>query len=178
MRGEEYLTFNAGAILGGTEVEYDFEATRGAVFGKTNVVPQRVVVHGGIRTISQEQLERARERMTSVVNRPLPGTEADITFTEGYPAMAPSAGNDALRERYNRASIDLGLGALGALDPGRRGAADISFVAPHTDALAGLGAIGSGAHAPGETLDLESIRRTAKRAALFMYRFTQPEPAM
>jgi glutamate carboxypeptidase len=178
VRGERYLTFNAGTILGGTDVEYDFEETRGSAFGKTNVIPQRVVVHGGIRTISLDQLERARARMTAVVARHLPHTSAEITFTEGYPPMAPTDGNYALVEVFNEASLALGLGALETLDPGLRGAADISFVAPHTDALAGLGPIGQGAHAPGEGVDLESIRTAAKRAAVMIYRLTQAPPAM
>ena len=37
-----------------------------------------------------------------------------------------------------------GLVKLDSFDPSKRGAADISFVAPYTDGLAGLGAVGSG----------------------------------
>jgi len=173
VRGEQYLTFNAGAILGGTDVQYDSEANRGTVSGKTNVVPQKVVVHGGIRTISQEQLERARAAMRRIVeenNRPV--TSATITFKDGYPPMAPTDGNRALMALYNEVNQDLGLGTLEIYDPGRRGAADISFVAPYTDGLAGIGMHGSGAHAPGESLDLESLPVAIKRAAVFMYRLT------
>ena len=60
VRGPEYLTFNAGSVLAGTQVDYDEADTRGSVFGKTNVVPSRAIIHGGIRTISNEQLEAAR----------------------------------------------------------------------------------------------------------------------
>ena len=56
VRGEEHLTFNAGTFQGGTDVEYDVQQNRGSTFGKTNVVPRKVIVHGGIRTISLEQL--------------------------------------------------------------------------------------------------------------------------
>ncbi|HEY5623060.1 MAG TPA: M20/M25/M40 family metallo-hydrolase, partial [Gammaproteobacteria bacterium] len=92
LRGEQYLTFNAGAILGGTDIEYDATATRGEAFGKTNVVPQQAVVHGGIRTISEEQLERTREAMRAIVANHLPHTEAEIFFTDRYPAMPPTEG--------------------------------------------------------------------------------------
>ncbi|RMH23241.1 MAG: M20/M25/M40 family metallo-hydrolase [Gemmatimonadetes bacterium] len=172
VRGERYLTFNAGAILGGTEVTYDPEHTRGTAFGKTNVIPQRAVVHGGLRTISTEQTERARAAMRAVVAEHLPRTNATITFRDGYPPMAPTEGNRALMKLYVAASRDLGLGELTALDPGRRGAADISFVAPYADGLAGLGVHGSGAHGPNETIDLTSIPVAAKRAAVFIHRLT------
>ncbi len=175
VRGEEYLTFNAGAFLGGTDVAYDAEQTRGSAFGKTNVVPQKVVVHGGIRTISQEQLERARDKMRDIVARGLPATSATISFTDGYPPMTPREGNYALLEKLSNASQDLGYGPLEALDPGLRGAADISFVAPYTDGLSGMGSIGSGAHSPDENVDLQSITTAAKRAAVLMYRLSLEE---
>jgi glutamate carboxypeptidase len=173
VRGEEYLTFNAGVLVGGTDVVYDEEETRGSAFGKTNVIPQRVVVHGGIRTISNEQLERAREHMREVVAKGRPGTSASIIFTDGYPPMAPGPENYALLERLSRVSQDLGYGPMEALDPGRRGAADISFVAPYTPGLAGMGPYGEGAHSPQETLDLSSIMVSAKRAAILMNRLAQ-----
>ena len=60
-----------------------------------------------------------------------------------------------------------------ALDPGRRGAADISFVAPYTSGLAGMGPYGEGAHSPEESLDLGSMVISAKRAAVLMYRLSR-----
>jgi glutamate carboxypeptidase len=60
------------------------------------------------------------------------------------------------------------LGEVGELDPMQRGAGDISFIAPYVDSLSGLGAIGQGAHAAGEQVDLESLPRQAKRAALLI----------
>ncbi len=170
VRGEEYLTFNAGTILGGTIVDYDYEENRGTAFGKTNVVPSRAIVHGGIRTISNEQLERAREAMRKVVAEHLPHTDATITFEDGYPAMAPTAGNIRLQEQLSAINEALGRGPMPALDPSKRGAADISFVAPYTDALAGLGPIGEGSHSPEESLQLDSLALATKRAAILIYR--------
>jgi glutamate carboxypeptidase len=177
VRGEEYLTFNAGLIVGGTDVTYDEDAAAGSAFGKTNVVPRDVIVAGGIRTISLDQLERAQAAMRAVVERHLPHTNASIDFAEGYPPMAPTAGNEALLDLYNRGSDDLGLGTLQALDPSRRGGADISFVSEYVDGLAGLGAIGTGAHSPAERVDLSSIPLQAKRAAILIYRLTREAPA-
>ena len=175
VRGEEYLTFNAGAFLGGTDVQYDFENTRGEVLGKTNIVPRRVVVHGGIRAISSEQLERARAAMRAVVAQHLPHTDAAITFTDRYPAMPPTEGNRQLHTMLSEISQELGGDQLPALDPSRRGAADISFVAPYTDALAGLGAHGENNHSPAERLDLDSLPTAIKRAALLIYRLTRED---
>lgn len=173
VRGEEYLTFNAGTMLGGTDVEYDYEQNRGTTFGKTNVVPRKAIVHGDIRTISQEQLERAREAMREVVARHLPHTDAKIVFEEGYPAMAPTEGNIRLQQAMSAINQALGRGPMPALDPSKRGAADISFVAPYTDALAGVGPIGDGSHTPHESLQLDSLPLAAKRAAILMYRLSR-----
>lgn len=173
VRGEEYLTFNAGTIMGGTETDGDCERARGRVFGKTNVVPNRAIVRGGIRTISDQQLQRAREAMRAVVARNLPVTEASITFADGYPAMAPTEGNQQLRDMLSSINQDLGRAAMPILDASKRGAADISFVAPYTDGLAGMGAYGAGGHTPNESLDLDSIPIAIQRAAILIYRLNR-----
>ena len=173
VRGEQYLTFNAGTIQGGTGVNYDPQQNRGTTFGKTNVVPQSVVVHGGMRTISADQLERARIAMREIVADSLPHTEATIEFEDGYPPMAPTDGNRRLQMLLSDINQALGRGEMPALDPSRRGAADISFVAPYTDGLAGLGALGRGAHSPNEELDLRSMSVAIKRAAFLIYRLSQ-----
>ena len=174
VRGEEYLTFNAGTIQGGTQVEYDFQQNRGSTFGKTNVVPRKVVVHGGIRTLSLEQLERAQNAMTEIATQNnLPHTSATISFGEGYPPMAPTDGNRRLQAALSEINEQLGRGPMDVYDPSLRGAADISFVSPHSDALAGLGAIGKGGHTPDESLELDSLALAAKRSAILIYRLTR-----
>ena len=173
VRGEEHLTFNAGTIQGGTEVEFDFEQNRGMTFGKTNVVPRKTIVQGGLRTISVEQQKRAQAAMRAIVERHLPHTDATITFDEGYPPMSPTDGNRRLQEQLSQINEELGRGAMPTLDPSRRGAADVSFVAPYTDALAGLGALGEGGHTPNESLELDSMPLAIKRAAIMIYRLSQ-----
>lgn len=174
LRGEPNLTFNPGVIVGGTDVRYDAERSAGTAFGKTNVIAQTAIVTGDIRTLTDEQLERTRERMRSIVARGLPRTEAEITFGQDYyPSMPPTPGNQALLDLLNTVNRDMGAPRMLAFDPGRRGAADVSFVAPFTDALAGLGANGSGAHGPNERIDLESLPLQIKRAALLIYRLTR-----
>ncbi len=175
VRGEEYLTFNAGTIQGGTQVTYDPSQNRGTTFGKTNVVPGKVIVHGGMRTISIEQLERARQSMRAIVADSLPHTSARIEFADSYPPMPPTAGNRRLAAELSAINEALGRGPMGELDPGQRGAADISHVAPYTDALAGLGGIGRGGHTPDESLELESVPLGIKRAAILIYRLGRRE---
>ena len=66
----------------------------------------------------------------------------------------------------------MGLEQMGELDPMKRGAGDISFVATDTDGLAGLGPDSTGDHAPGEKVNIPSIWRQAKRAAILMSRLS------
>ena len=175
LRGEPYLTFNAGLILGGTDVRLDEATSQGSAYGKDNVVPQSAVVAGGIRTLTVEQLESARTAMRAIVARHHPRTDASITFADGYPPMSPGEGNTALLGLMNEINRDLGAPHMEAFDPGRRGAADISFAAPHVEsALAGLGAFGQGAHSPEETVDLDLLPLVIKRTALLVYRLTRP----
>jgi glutamate carboxypeptidase len=90
--------------------------------------------------------------------------------------MAPTEANRALLARLNAINRDLGLAQMGELDPVKRGAADISFVAADVDGLAGLGAASSGDHAPGEKVDMASIFKQAKRAAILMSRLSAERP--
>ena len=86
--------------------------------------------------------------------------------------MAPTPGNRALLDELNRVNAALGLPAMGALDPMKRGAGDISFVAADVAGLVGLGPASTGDHTPAETVDVPSIWRQARRAALLMTRLT------
>lgn len=173
VRGEEYLTFNPGNLMGGTFVDFDAKASGGTVFGKTNVVAQKAIVHGGLRFISEEQKENARAKMRAIVAENLPQTKAKITFTDSYPAMRPTAGNQMVLDELNKISLALGQGGVSAYDPGRRGAADISFVADYVDGLDGLGTMGRGAHTLQETVNLKTINDLIQRTALLIYRLTR-----
>jgi glutamate carboxypeptidase len=172
---EPNLTFNVGLIAGGTTAELDEQQVRAQATGKTNIIPPVAIARGDFRTLTDEQTERVRECMEAIVADHAPGTSAEISFDQGYPPMAPTDGNRALFERLNAINGDLGLPEMGLLDPLMRGAADISFVARQTDALAGLGATGEGSHGPEETMDLTVIRRQAKRAAILISRLAAEE---
>jgi glutamate carboxypeptidase len=87
--------------------------------------------------------------------------------------MAPTAQSRALLGILNQVNHSLGFAAMPELDPMKRGAGDISFVADIIPGLAGIGATGDGAHAPGETIDLATQPINTKRDALLMYRLSK-----
>lgn len=170
---EPNLTFNVGLVAAGQEASLDTDGVRISAKGKTNIIPGIALARGDFRTLSEDQSARVREKMIGIVSASAPKTIAKITFDPGgYPAMAPTDGNKALLAQLNVVNRDLGLAEQTPLDPLKRGAGDISFVANDVDGLVGLGAFSRGDHAPGETVDLASIKRQAKRAAILMTRLT------
>ena len=173
---EPNLTFNIGLIGGGATARPSANDAEIVATGKTNIVPPIAIARGDYRALTQDQIDRVKAKMEAIVARHLPQTDASITFEEGYPAMAPTAGNKALLDRLNAVNADLGLPAMPVLDPLKRGAGDISFVAAQVDSIAGLGPNSSGDHTPEERVDLDSFPRQIKRAALLMTRLSG-EPA-
>jgi glutamate carboxypeptidase len=172
MRAEKYLTFNPAVILGGTEVTFDTETSKGTSFGKTNVIAQSATARGDLRFLTDAQKQAAQDKMRKIVSESLPGASAEIQFEDTYPSMAPTEGNLELLKILDTVSRDLGLGEVKAYDPGGRGAADISFVASYVDGLDGLGAIGEGAHTSAEDIDLSTFPHLITRTALLIYRLT------
>ena len=173
---EPNLTFNVGVIGGGTPATLDAQGLAIAASGKTNIVAETAIARGDLRTLTGEQDARIRARMQAIVAQHLAGTSAELAFSEdGYPPLPPTPGNRALLARLNAVNRDLGLPEMPEYDPARRGAADSSFVAGDADVLAGLGAAGGGAHAPGEFILLDSIARSATRAAILMTRLSREQ---
>lgn len=167
------VTLSPGLVVCGTEAEVDAGKARGEASGKANVIARRCVARGDLRTLSTEGEATARETMRKIVGANLPKTSAELTFRDSYPPMTPTEGNRRLFALLEKVSQDLGLGALHEMDPKRRGAADSSFAAPHTDTLGGLGVAGGKTHAEGEWIDLRLLGPQIKRAALLMYRLTR-----
>ena len=174
LSSQQYLTFNPGVILGGAQVTYDSVRNAGTASGKLNIIAPLAVVHGDLRFLSDSQLQAARARMRDIATHDnLPQTSATVEFFDEYPAMSPTAANYALLARFDSVSQALGYGPVQAFDPGRRGAGDISFVAPYVTGLDGLGVNGTGAHTPDETVNLNSLRMSTERAAVLLYRLTR-----
>ncbi|MBL0740409.1 M20/M25/M40 family metallo-hydrolase [Chryseolinea lacunae] len=171
---EPDLTFNPGVILGGSTVEHDINKNGGSAFGKGNIVSKEVIVTGDIRTISPEQLDKARETMKRIVAQHLPQTNAEITFDEGYPPLAATPGNYELLKHFDKVSRDMGFGPVTANRPRDAGAADISFTSGYVDmAIDGLGLGSAGGHTVHEIADPRTLAMQSKRTAVLLYRLTR-----
>lgn len=171
VRGDALLTFNPGLIAGSTQVDYVPEPLQARVSGKDNIVAPVAVASGDLRAISPQQIATTRQKMREIVAKHLPQTDAQITFDEGYPPMAPTEGNARLLRIYDRVSRDLGFGPVSAVNPRRAGAADISFVASEVGmAIDGLGLLGGGSHTAEEFADLRTLQIQSQRLAVLLYR--------
>lgn len=170
---EPNLTFNVGLIAGGQQAELDAGGIRATANGKTNIIAPIAIARGDLRTLSGDQAARVKAKMAAIVADHAPVTDAKLDFDPGgYPPMAPTDGNRALLAKLNGVNRDLGLAEMAPLDPLKRGAGDISFVAADVDGIAGLGPYSTGDHAPGEAVDIPSIARQATRAAILMSRLS------
>jgi len=168
---DDKLTYNVGLMAAGNAAALDADRIRLTASGKTNIIAAQAVARGDLRALTPAQLARTQARMRAIVATSLPGTAATLTFDEdAYPPMAATAGSRAFLAALNRVNADLGLAAQAELDPLKRGAGDISFVAADVDGLIGLGPASRGDHTPEETVDIASIWRQAKRAAILMSR--------
>ena len=167
---EEGLTYNVGLLLGGATAQRDALDTGGTATGKSNIIPPVALATGDIRTLNDEQTARVEAKMRAIVAKHLPKTDAKITFDEGYPAMAVTPTGEALAKQWSGISESLGLGPVVVGGPITRGGGDIAFVAPYLPGLVGVGILGEGAHAEGETAYIESLATQAKRNAVLMER--------
>jgi glutamate carboxypeptidase len=169
---EEGLTYNPGLVLGGATAQINADNTGGSASGKSNVVAPTAIATGDLRTLNDEQTARVEAKMRAIVATHLAKTGATITFDESYPAMARTAAGEKLLGEWNNASVALGFGPVLEGGPMTRGAGDISFVAPYLPGIVGVGMLGEGYHAEGETAYLDSLSKQTKRDAIFMERLS------
>ncbi len=173
---EDGLTYSVGLILGGGTAQLNQDQTGGTATGKDNVVAATALAVGDLRTLSNEQTDRVEKKMRAIVEQHLPRTSATLTFEDSYPAMAASSASQQLFHDWSKASEALGLGPVQLSGPMTRGAGDISFAAPYVPGLVGVGILGEGYHAEGETAFLDSLPKQAKRSAVLMERLVR-QPA-
>ncbi len=171
LHNEKYLSFNPGAIGGGSELTDDGKITL-TVSGRGSVIPSKAESWGDLRFISKEQEASARARMRKIVTRSLPGTSAKISFSDGLPAMPLTKANLALLKQLDGVSRDLHFGPVGAAEP-IGGAGDISEVAYLLPGLDDLGGVDHNIHERGEYVELDTLPMQIKRAAVLIYRLTR-----
>jgi glutamate carboxypeptidase len=169
---EEGLTYNVGLVLGGATAQLNQESTGGSATGKANVVAPKAMAVGDLRTLNDEQTTRVETTMRAIVANHLAKTGATITFDESYPAMARTQAGEKLFSEWSDVSVALGFGPVLEGGPMTRGAGDISFTAKYVPGLVGVGMLGEGYHAEGETAYLESFAMQAKRDAVLMERLS------
>ena len=164
--GQPYLTFNPGAIVGGTAADFDTVQARGTAFGKTSVIAEHVIVAGDMRTLSAEQLAKADNgdhRQGVAAAR-----AGDDHVRRRLSAAGASDGNAAAGD-VRQASRDVGAGPVAAVDPMRAGAADVAFIAGIVpNIMDGAGLMGHDDHTVGETADLTTLPSQTKRAAMLI----------
>ena len=125
----------------------------------TNTVPDLAVLDIDIRSYSMDDLKRVdlAIRNLKAVN---PSTQYEITGGFNRPPLEPSS-TMALYERAEKVAKELGMPHLGHASVG--GASDGNFAAAAgAQVLDGLGAIGDGAHAAHEWVDVSTLEVRSK----------------
>ncbi len=169
---EPNLTFHPAMIVGGGTAKLDANGIATAT-GRVNIVAADARAIGDIRALTPEQLERVKQKMQAIVAASLPQTTSKISFNDLMPPMAPTPRNQQLRAQYSAQSEAAGLGPVLELDPMLRGAGDSAWVSPYVATITGLGTAGAGSHTVSESIELASLQKHAKRAALLIRALTR-----
>ncbi len=138
------VSVNVGVISGGL---------------RRNVIAPEAHAEIDFRVLRLEDA-RAIERFMGELEAETPGTRLEVEGEMDRPPLEPTPGNQALWEAATRHARELGFG----LEEGTAGgASDGSFTSQIVPSLDGLGAVGDGAHAVHEHVE---IARMPERAAL------------
>ena len=146
------VTVNVGVISGGL---------------RRNVIAPEARAEIDFRILRMEDAQ-AIERFMRELAAETPGTRIEVTGDMDRPPLEPTPGNQLLWEAAVRHAGDLGIelaeGTAG-------GASDGSFTSQIVPTLDGLGAVGDGAHAAHEHVE---IARMPERAALLALLLLEP----
>ena len=177
LAGEPHLTFNPGVIVGGTAVEHstraDHAAPRSARPTSSPSTRSSPATCGRSRRSSSPREEGDggdRGGVAAARRRPT------ITFDDGYPPLAPTDGNRKLLAMYDKASRDVGAGAVdgrrSAIAPARPTS---SFVAGEVKMIIdGVGLMGQRrSHRRTRPRICRRCRRRRKRAAVLLLRLAR-----
>jgi len=141
---EKGITVNVGTIDGGL---------------RANVIAPQSQAIVDVRTRTQADAEQVEQSILAL-EPDTPGTRLEIEGRIGRPALEPTPRNQALWQLSQRLAAEIGLN----LEQGQAGGgSDGNTTSQYTATLDGLGAVGDGAHADHEHIDID---KTLERAAL------------
>ncbi len=132
---------------------------------RANVIAPMSSAIVDVRTNSQADAE-AIEKVILALAAETPGTTLEISGQIGRPAMERTPRNQALWQLAQQHAAGLGL----SLEQGQAGGgSDGNTTSQFTATLDGLGAVGDGAHAEHEHIDIDkTLERTALLASLLL----------
>lgn len=167
-RGANALVELAGAVLAAAALARPERGTTvtptvAAAGSATNVVPAVARADLDVRVTDAAEQERIDAALAALAagRRGVPGTRLTVAGGQNRPPLHPSAAA-GLFARARSLGEALGLGPLAGVSVG--GGSDGNFTAAlGTPTLDGLGAVGAGAHAEGEHVEVGAL---AERAAL------------
>jgi glutamate carboxypeptidase len=134
---------------------------------RSNVVAPESQAIVDVRVLHQEDIPRI-EAAIHGLQPTTPGTELIIEGEIGRLPMEKTPGNVRLWQRAQQAAAELGIALDEATAGGGSDGNTTSLYAPTLD---GLGAVGDGAHAPGEYVDLDQL---VERSALLARMLLEP----
>jgi glutamate carboxypeptidase len=166
------LTINPGIILGGQYVNENTTTNNGIAKGQKNIISSQALIHGDLRFTSNEQKNMAEQKMYEIAEKSLPLTSSNLIFNNIMPVMEESEGNINLLREFSDINQDLGGCNLYPVPVNERGGADISYISQYVSAsIDGLGPWGEGPHTHNESLNIDSLYHSTKRAAIFINRY-------
>lgn len=134
---------------------------------RSNVVAPESQAIVDVRVLHQEDIPRIEAEIHGL-QPTTPGTELIIEGEIGRLPMEKTPGNVQLWQRAQQAAAELGIALDEATAGGGSDGNTTSLYAPTLD---GLGAVGDGAHAPGEYVDLDQL---VERSALLARMLLEP----
>ena len=146
------ITVNVGTIDGGL---------------RPNVVAPASQAVVDVRVLHQEDVPEIEQAILQL-QPTTPNTQLIVEGRIGRPPMEKTAGNQQLWQQAQQAAAELGMD----LEEGTAGGgSDGNTTSLYTPTLDGLGAVGDGAHAPGEFVYLDSL---VERSALLSRLLIEP----
>ena len=129
----------------------------------TNTVPALATLDIDVRSFTISELNRIDKSIRALASDV---AKVDVTGGVNRPPLETSSSME-LYEKFEKVAKDLGLSPIGHASVG--GASDGNLAAAAgAKVLDGLGAIGMGAHAPGESIKISTIEERIKLTASFI----------